>query len=148
MGFQELYRPADGNVVVEYVAAFYEGVKADQDSSIVAVHGLQGDLLKTWTSKSDEKVCWLCDPQFLPKYLPQARVLTWGYNANVLALKGKTTSRDRILQHAQTLVSQLNGDREVGDDCLRSRMFAYTFSSKTPPIGPSSSYATLLGALS
>lgn len=49
----------------------------------------------------------------LPKYLPNARILTWGYNANVLSLKGRTTSSDRVLQHAQTLVAQLQADREV-----------------------------------
>jgi len=35
-----------------------------------------------------------------------------GYNANVTALLGDTSS-DRILQHAQTLVAQLEADRSV-----------------------------------
>ena len=81
--------------------------------SIVAVHGLNGDAFKTWTTDKG-KVNWLKDPNLLPKYVPSARVLTWGYNANVVSLKGKnTSSSDRILQHAQTLVAQLQADREV-----------------------------------
>ena len=49
----------------------------------------------------------------LPKVLPHARILTWGYNANVTALLG-SASADRIMQHAQTLVAQLEADRAVG----------------------------------
>jgi hypothetical protein len=84
--------------------------------SIVAVHGLNGNAIQTWTSDSDEAVCWLSHPDFLPKYVGYARVLTWGYNANVSSSKGKMSSSDRVLQHAQTLISQLHADREVS--CL------------------------------
>lgn len=80
--------------------------------SIVAVHGLNGDAYKTWTSDKGD-ICWLNDKSLLPKYLPKARILTWGYNANVTAPKGGTTSADRILQHAHTLVAQLHADRKV-----------------------------------
>jgi hypothetical protein len=45
--------------------------------------------------------------------MKRARVLVWGYNANVSSLTGKTTSSQRILQHAQTLVAQLQADRAV-----------------------------------
>ncbi len=41
-----------------------------------------------------------------------ARILTWGYNAKVTSLLGNTSS-DRILNHAQTLVAQLEADRSV-----------------------------------
>ena len=55
---------------------------------------------------------WLKDLNLLPSNLKQARILTYGYNANVTAMFGKTSS-DRILQHAHTLVAQLVADREV-----------------------------------
>ena len=48
----------------------------------------------------------------LPANLKSARVLTFGYNATVAAMFGKTSS-DRILQHAHTLVAELVADREV-----------------------------------
>ena len=85
---------------------------ADLANSVVAVHGLNGDAYTTWTS-DEEKVLWLSHRDLLPKYLPKARVLTWGYNANVTSVKKRSTSADRILQHAQTLVAQLVADREV-----------------------------------
>jgi protein SERAC1 len=87
--------------------------------SIVAIHGLAGDALKTWTivehssGSKPAEINWLSHPNLLPHYLPTARILTWGYNANISSMKGKQTSSDRILQHAQTLVAQLSSDREV-----------------------------------
>lgn len=55
---------------------------------------------------------WLGDKDMLPKALPNARILTWGYNANVHSFMGSTSS-DTILEHAHTLVAQLQADREV-----------------------------------
>jgi protein SERAC1 len=55
---------------------------------------------------------WLKDPSLLPSNLKNSRILTYGYNAMVTAVLGKTSS-DRILQHAHTLVAQLVADREV-----------------------------------
>lgn len=80
--------------------------------SIVAVHGINGDAHRTWTSTSTQ-VCWLNDANLLPNYIRDARVLTWGYNASVVSVKARSTSADRILQHAQTLIAQLQADREV-----------------------------------
>lgn len=65
----------------------------------------------TWTSRA-KNICWLDHPDFLPKYIQNARVLVWGYNANVSSITGPTSS-DQILQHAQTLVHQLEADRDV-----------------------------------
>ena len=78
--------------------------------SIVAVHGLNGDPFRTWTTESE--TLWLNDPALLPSNLKNSRILTYGYNAMVTAVLGKTSS-DRILQHAQTLVAELVADREV-----------------------------------
>lgn len=55
---------------------------------------------------------WLKDPSLLPSNLKDSRILTYGYNANVMAIFGKTSS-NRILQHAHTLVAELVADREV-----------------------------------
>ncbi|OBT81273.1 hypothetical protein VE02_10108 [Pseudogymnoascus sp. 03VT05] len=90
--------------------------------SIVAVHGLNGDNIKSWTSKIGDS-CWLNHPNFLPKYIDRGRVLTWGYNANIYTLMGKTTSSDRILQHAQTLIAELHADRDLEDANERPIIF-------------------------
>lgn len=79
--------------------------------SIVAVHGLNGNAMMTWTSRVGN-ICWLNHPEFLSKYIPNARILAWGYNANVSSITGPTSS-NRLLQHAQTLVHQLEADRDV-----------------------------------
>ena len=79
----------------------------------MAVHGLNGDALRTWTSDKG-KICWLDHPEFLPKHLPRSRILTWGYNANWISSKGRTTCSNQILHHAYTLIAQLDADRYVG----------------------------------
>ena len=67
--------------------------------------------MQTWTSDRS-KALWLRDAGMLPKAVPNARILTWGYNADVHAFLGHTSS-NRIMQHAHTLVAQLQTDREV-----------------------------------
>ena len=86
----------------------------DPTVDIVAVHGLRGHSLKTWTA-GDRSIPWL--QEFLPRAVPNARILTWGYDATVVKLLGSTSS-DHILHHAQTLVSQLHADRSVSIPCL------------------------------
>ena len=94
--------------------------------SIVAVHGLNGSGLGTWTSKKNG-VCWLSHPEFLPKYIRNARVLVYGYNANISMLGRKEPSRERIHHHAHTLVANLSAIRRV------SRHPKHAFSSYRVP---------------
>ena len=88
--------------------------------SVVAVHGLNGDPFQTWTSEGSDKM-WLKDPDLLPFNLKNSRILTYGYNANVTAVFGKTSS-DSILLHAHTLVAQLVADREVSPAWQRAEL--------------------------
>ncbi|KAF6228261.1 hypothetical protein HO133_007991 [Letharia lupina] len=88
---------------------------------IVAVHGLNGDPFRTWTTGGSEKM-WLKDLDLLPSNLKNSRILTYGYDANVTAMFGKTSS-DRILQHAHTLIAQLVADRELEDATQRPIIF-------------------------
>ncbi|MCJ1260408.1 hypothetical protein MMC22_000269 [Lobaria immixta] len=91
------------------ITQLYSG--EDPVVDIIAIHGLNGHALKTWTSEESQS-SWLQDKEMLPKILRNARILTWGYDANVTALLGSTSS-DRILQHAQTLVANLEADRSA-----------------------------------
>jgi len=109
-GLIELYRGDDP--IVEYVKHHSHAWMEPTDApSIVAVHGLNGDPFRTWTTEGSGKM-WLGDPSLLPSNLKDSRILTYGYNAMVATMFGKTSS-DRILQHAHTLIAQLVADREV-----------------------------------
>ena len=74
--------------------------------SIVAVHGLNGHREETWTVNH---VNWLRD--FLPSDIPNARILSWGYDANTHSTS--TISAQYLYDHAKTLVSDL---------CLKRRL--------------------------
>ena len=81
--------------------------------SIVAIHGLNGDPIKTWTEPKT-KAFWLQD--FLPQDVAGARVLSFGYNADVAF--GNTTAD--VVDHAKDLLGCLLDKRE-GDDVSLSR---------------------------
>jgi len=87
------------------------GAKVD----VVLVHGLNGHPEKTWAAKNG--VFWPTD--LLPASLKgaKARILVYGYNADVYAFGGdRSASSDMIHQHAQTLVSGLSLERQ-SEDC-------------------------------
>jgi hypothetical protein len=78
--------------------------------SIVAIHGLdptgtQDHGMKTWTSR-DNKM-WLRD--FLPQQLPKARIMVFGWNANVVF----DPSINGIRDHARLLLTRLYNLRIV-----------------------------------
>ena len=73
-------------------------------SSIVAIHGLGGDPFKTWT-EGDR--LWLRD--FVPTTLPQARIMTFGYNSGV-AFTGTLSG---ISDFARQLLESLRRKRGI-----------------------------------
>jgi len=78
------------------------------------VHGLGGDSIESWTHpKSD--AFWLKD--FLPQQIPDARIMTFGYNA--AAAFGQSTSD--VIDHAKSLLSSLVDKREEPEVFLRQR---------------------------
>jgi hypothetical protein len=70
--------------------------------SIVFVHGLGGSSIGTWTSDETGKT-WISDPDFLGTLKDRARVMTFGYNANLF--QNVTTSR--VVEHANDLLEKL-----------------------------------------
>jgi lysophospholipase L1-like esterase len=80
----------------------------------VAVHGLGGDSIETWTHPKSHAF-WLKD--FLPQQIPDARIMTFGYNA--AAAFGRSTSD--VIDHAKSLLGSLVDKREepevhIGED--------------------------------
>jgi hypothetical protein len=74
----------------------------------VAVHGLGGDEITTWTHPKS-KAFWLKD--FLPQQIPDARIMTFGYNA--AAAFGQSTAE--IFNHAKSLLASLVDKREESE---------------------------------
>ncbi|THC99933.1 hypothetical protein EYZ11_000631 [Aspergillus tanneri] len=77
---------------------------------VVFVHGLNGHPYNTWATQSG--MFWPAD--LLPEVLgtSRVRILTYGYNANVTAFTDGV-SKDRILNHAETLASGLAANRNL-----------------------------------
>ncbi|MCJ1346181.1 hypothetical protein MMC31_004395, partial [Peltigera leucophlebia] len=73
---------------------------------IVAIHGLNGHREATWTVNG---VNWLRD--LLPLNIPNARIYTWGYDANTHSTS--QISAQYLYDHARTLISDL---------CLKRKM--------------------------
>ncbi|KAF2178451.1 hypothetical protein K469DRAFT_718263 [Zopfia rhizophila CBS 207.26] len=82
-----------------------EGINPIVD--IVAVHGLNGHRDKTWTASNG--VNWLRD--LLPQDLPNARIMTWGYDANTHS--GSRVSCQYLYDHARSLVADLCLKRQL-----------------------------------
>lgn len=81
--------------------------RIDHSISIVAVHGLNGHREKTWTAKNN--ILWLRD--LLPHQIPNARIFSWGYDANTHSVSAVSTQL--VYDHARTLISDL---------CLKRRL--------------------------
>lgn len=69
---------------------------------IVAIHGLGGDPFDTWTHTN--KTLWLRD--FLPADIPNARIMTFGYDAGALR-----APKDRALPMAEALLLAIRNKR-------------------------------------
>jgi protein SERAC1 len=95
-------------------------------SSIIAVHGLNGHPLNTWTYVPPQKgpgsaldqgeyaqpTLWLRD--LLPQKIPNARVMSYGYDSSAL---GYLSARG-IREHARCLLEWLRDEREDDEVCV------------------------------
>src|SRR5450432_414767 len=104
-----------GNEDNEEPEAFPEGLKALHEPSfdkaplvdLVFVHGLTGDRKRTWTHPSADD---LWPRAYLPQFIPNARILTYGYDAYV-ARSCSPVSRTRVSDHAKDFLTALAHDR-------------------------------------
>ena len=76
---------------------------ADPLLDIVFVHGLKGHPFRTWF-EPDKQVYW--PTQLLSKDIPEARILTFGYDADVTKFLGPVSQSD-LRDHAHSLVNDL-----------------------------------------
>ncbi|KAJ9605559.1 hypothetical protein H2200_010216 [Cladophialophora chaetospira] len=104
--------------------SFPSGIKilADPPSrlvDVVFVHGLTGDRERTWTSPATG-TCWPRD--LLPTFLPDARIVTFDYDAYVVRRHGQVAQID-ISHHANDLLNHLANERRGLDSASKPVIF-------------------------
>ncbi|MCJ1263639.1 hypothetical protein MMC22_003509 [Lobaria immixta] len=111
--------PAKGSKKVFSIGlkSLYEPESAVVD--IIFVHGLTGGMERTWTSRNAVSP-W---PQILlPTKLPNARILTFGYDANVVDWRAMV-SKNRVGNHAENLLTTVATYRENDNTNCRPILF-------------------------
>ncbi|OBT98500.1 hypothetical protein VE01_03650 [Pseudogymnoascus verrucosus] len=95
-------------------------------ADIVFVHGLRGHAINTW---SKGLVCWPRD--FLKNDIPNARIITWGYDSSV-ANALKYASKESIFGHSETLLGDMERLRR---DKALIKSAAYQSHGRHPSLG-------------
>jgi hypothetical protein len=72
--------------------------------SIVFVHGITGNRETTWTYKNKPPIFWPKD--LLPADLPKARIITFGYDADVIGVLS-TAGGNSIRDHGTSLAEDI-----------------------------------------
>lgn len=112
--------------------------------SIVFVHGLTGHRENTWTAH-DATEPW--PKTLLPTKLPNARILTFGYDASVADWRS-VVSEARVGNHASNLLNALANFREEDDTVSLLALCAEIGADNSRLSGPSSLFAMAWEALS
>ena len=95
---------------MEYVIFLLSGLSLNAlHCSIVAIHGLDGHPVSSWTANNG--TFWIHD--LLPGKISHARILTYGYDAYTQG--GDQLSKETIYDIAKGLVSTLAMERQATD---------------------------------
>jgi len=80
--------------------------EAPCELDIVFVHGLRGHFVDTWSADAgNPPACWPRD--FLKADVKNARIISWGYDANIDNLLSHA-SQVSLFGHARSLLTQLS----------------------------------------
>ena len=77
--------------------------------SVIFVHGLRGHRTKTWTK---DGVCWPMDLLSQEEALSHIRILSFGYDANIVNYSEGRVSVNNIFDHSGGLLSELDRVRD------------------------------------
>ncbi|MCJ1453499.1 hypothetical protein MMC28_003846 [Mycoblastus sanguinarius] len=114
MDHQHKLTPSESTAALTGLTILADGI--DPVLDIVAIHGLNGHPQKTWTVNDTN---WLRD--LLPSDIPNARILSWGYDANTHS--ASPISAQYLYDHATTLVSDLCLERRLTKTQYRPIIF-------------------------
>lgn len=88
-----------GNISKKKIGMFELSTnEREKTIDVVAVHGLQGDAYKTW--EHENSCLWLRD--LLPAEIPNARIMTFGYDSSVAFSKSVAKIRIKHLNFSIT----------------------------------------------
>ena len=105
---------------LQIVATYDDDIDDEEEKvgvDIVAVHGLGGHAYDTWTH--DNGIMWLRD--LLPQDIPNARVMTWGYDSEPQTAKHFTHMM--MYSHPDNLLSALYSLRQATNSNNRPIIF-------------------------
>jgi len=131
----ETSHPVDSEVLVQGLAPItaewvhhlaYRYISSTSEWSIIFVHGLRGHRRKTWTK---DNVCWPQELLSKEDSLSHIRVLTLGYDANIVNPDGHA-SLNTLFHHSINLVQELSRvRRKDAVSCMRFRRFIHNSNS-------------------
>ena len=100
------------------IKVFHESAAPpDLQIDIVFIHGLTGSSYNTWCDP-ESGVHWPRD--LLKTDIPEARIICWGYDADVTSFWGHA-SKNRLSEHAQNLLGDLARLREDTNSVIQPR---------------------------
>ena len=109
---------------------FFRNRIGDTDTifSLVFIHGITGHREHTWAAPGSRP--W--PEKLLPTKVPQARILSFGYDAGVIGWRSRL-SGNRVGDHAKNLLSALAAHREADDTVRFPRLkLVFTQNSRNP----------------
>lgn len=127
-GIRVLVEPAEHDVGspnknddgIEYVLSSWTSHTLLTLGSIVAIHGIGADPDKTWTGRgpAGERVSWLSDSGMLPKAVPTARIMRFGYESAWYGTKLDEPKKTHVFDVAEMLLKQLEFHRQVSQKSM------------------------------
>ena len=106
--------------ILTYVILMITFPLLTHEPSIIAVHGLGEDSFSTWTDKSSGKL-WLEDFLPLSEYGKRARVMTFGYDAEVFIRPLSLAQKNETFVSAEQLLNNIKDSRRSSEARLRHR---------------------------
>lgn len=88
--------------------------------SIVAIHGIGADPDNTWTGRGPdgEKINWLTHSSMLPKAIPSARIMRFGYESGWYGDAKDEPKKTHVFDVAEMLLKQLELHRRVSQSSI------------------------------
>lgn len=101
--------PEDSNIGLKVLVS--QPADRSQCIDIIALHGLNGHRDTTWTDRVTG-LNWLSNESCLPKDIPNARILTFGYNSKTYFSRSRSTVQDFASELLAAISTQRQSEAE------------------------------------